>query len=155
MRYQASDEAKDRLSFGFYFLIFVLFVFVSGSILWISSQRSRFENKEVVKEFVLEPMASVEARLVSANTQTFSIKILNATGVSGLAVKSAKSLEAQGVKINLQTGNASNANGIKASFKNNLLKDSKLGSSVKAIWPNAEMTMTDSQEEDLVLVIGK
>ena len=67
MKYQASDEAKDRQSFGFYFLIFVLFVLTTLSVMWVSSQRVRFEKKEVVKEVVLEPIASVEARLANSD----------------------------------------------------------------------------------------
>ena len=155
MKYQASDEAKDRQSFGFYFLIFVLFVLTTLSVMWVSSQRVRFEKKEVVKEVVLEPIASVEARLANSDSQIFVVKILNATGVGGLAAKSAKSLEEVGVKLNLQTGNATSTNGVKASFKTSLLKDNKLGSSVMTIWPKAEMTIENTQTEDLVLVIGK
>lgn len=155
MKYLASDEAKDRLSFGFYFFVFVLFVSVLSFVMWIASQRTRFEKKEVIKEIVLEPMASVEARLISTNTQTYTVKILNATGVSGLAAKSAKSLESEGIKVTLQTGNAAADNGTKASFRSNLLKESKLGASVKKIWPEVETSIVESQSEDMVLVVGK
>ena len=155
MKYQASDEAKDKLSFIFYFFIFVLFVGFVLVILWVSSNRERFEKREVINEVVLVPMASVEARLVSASTATYTVKILNATGVSGLAAKSAKSLEAEGVKLTFETGNSASANGVKASFKSNLLKDSKLGGAVKAVWSSADMTVETAQTEDLVLVIGK
>lgn len=155
MKYQVSDEGKDRLSFIFYFLVFILFVFISLAVFWISSQREQFEKREEVKEVVLEPIASVEARLISANTQTYSVKILNATGISGLAAKSAKNLESEGIKLNLQTGNAPAGIGVKASFKSSLLKDSMLGSSVKVVWSSAEMTVNDTQTEDLVLIVGK
>lgn len=155
MKYQASDEAKDKLSFLVYGLIFVFFVGVSVAVLWVSSQRSRFEKRETIKEIVLEPMASVEARLVSTAFQTYSVRILNATGVSGLAAKSAKQLEDEGIKLNLQTGNSPLASGIKASFRSILLKESKLGASVKKIWPEVETSIVESQSEDMVLVVGK
>lgn len=155
MKYQANEETKDKLSFLVYSLIFVFFVGVSVAVLWVSSQRGRFEKRETIKEIVLEPMASAEARLVNNTSQTYSIRILNATGVSGLAAKSAKQLEEEGIKLNLQTGNSTSTNGIKASFKSNLLKDSKLGSAVKAVWTSADMAVETTQTEDLVLVIGK
>lgn len=155
MKYQVNDEVADRLRFWYYstFVFVVFFVFVT--VVYVSNNRQKYEVKEMLSEVVVENIASSEAKLSDNLTKVYKVKVLNTTGVSGLASEAVSKIKAEGVVIESVTGNAEAISGVKAVLKSEALKSSRLAQIVTKLWPNAVVKIDVNQEEEMVLVIGK
>ena len=158
MQYQVNDSLKDKLAFlrvGFLFLIAIFFVVGLRHIYFapdkfdLKPEMSRTMEKQVVTEAQTAILPTPTASEI-----VYKIKVINSTGVSGLALKTAQAIKDKGVKMEEILANGGSKTGIEIIFSDTLKDESFVRSILVDLFPNAKVSEA-KQAFDVVIDIGK
>ncbi len=158
MQYQVNDSLKDKLAFlrvGFLFLIAIFFVV---ALRYVYSAPDKFDLKPVMSRTVEnQEVAEPQTAILPTPTPSeivYKIKVINSTGVSGLALKTAQTIKDKGVKMDETLANGGSKTGIEIIFSDTLKDGSFVRSILVELFPNAKVSEA-KQAFDVVIDIGK
>ncbi|OGD84174.1 hypothetical protein A2572_03415 [Candidatus Collierbacteria bacterium RIFOXYD1_FULL_40_9] len=155
MQYPLSEKKKDIFLFLTRLLLFVLILFVVFGLRFLYVNKSRYDLQTVELEKVSEVKQKDEAMPAEAPKRKFIVKVINSSGRTGLAAKTIEEIKSAGFEIDSSTGNGVARSGSKISFKQPEIVSLAIGDYLKKKLPTATVEISLTQQEDIVIDLGK
>ena len=158
MQYQVNDSTKDKFAFLRVGLLFLFAIFFVVGLRYIYSAPDKFDLKPQLSQVEVKQEESLPVAATpltpTPNELVYKIKVINSTGVSGLALKTTQAIKAKGIKVEESLANGQNKNGTEIFFSQSLKDGDYLRSALKNIFPSAKVVDV-KQSFDVVIDIGK
>lgn len=153
--------AHDKRWFGVGiggFLVVLVTVGIVGYFQQVSESTLRsneLRSGAAASQQVSAPVESVKP--VEIEQQSYSVNILNGSGVTGAAGKAGEALksQAQDLELEISTGNASAQTGTTIKYQTDQLKRSRLANELNELYPGAKLSVDETLEYSVEIIIGK
>lgn len=153
---RAREVSRDKRKFGLAVIVLVLVIGLVGGVGYFQRTESvrQAENSESQKD--QSSRESEKTPEPSVVAQSYTIEILNGSGVTGAAARAREILEsAYTGQMAITTGNAAAQTGTTVVYKTEILRRSSLAGALDERWPEAKVKVNAEQVADVVLTLGK
>ncbi len=155
MRYPLNDQKKDWLNFSLCGLLLFFLGFIVLGVRYVYTNKENFDLAPKEEKAVDEALVSPTPTAALESTTKYTVKVINSTGVKGLAAATVENLKNKGLDINSSLGNGEERKGSKLIFKTEEMKKTKLGVSIILEFSSASVSVDSSLSYDLVIDLGK
>ena len=152
---RAREVGRDKRKFGLAIIVMVLVVGAVGGVGYYSTRNNQLPSTKS-QTTKTEISAEIPKESQKPETQSFTVEILNGSGVTGAAARARDILEsAYTGQIEITTGNATAQTGTTVVYKNEKIRRSSLAGALDERWPEAKVKVNAEQVADVVLTLGK
>jgi len=155
MQYQEPSEKSDKRWLGVGIGIFVLIVGIVGGVGYIRQLVDTSARLHDSTQNNQQVSVSEESEKPVVESQSYTVRILNGSGVTGAAARSAEELGNRNQELVITTGNAERQLGDTLSYRNEELSRGSLAVILTKIYPEAKVSVDEKLDVDIEVILGK
>lgn len=152
-----NNQGGEKVVFSLHLVFIGLAIGLVFFIRYLYLNKEKYDLKSVAQDATqvdtTTKTVSPTPEPVKTVIESYNIKIINSTGVSGLAAKTRDDLSLKGYKMISELGNGSLADETEVVFKTEDMKNSDLGRFLADKYQKSKVD--SSLEFDIVLILGK